>query len=232
MRNAKDFGPFLRIVFAYLAASLLWVLLSDQAVNKLLPLSYVAAAQTWKGWFFVSVTTVLLYVLLRRVHRQMREAAERELGAVQREARSALLLRNLVDSSGDAIFAKDPEGRYLVFNRAAEQLSGKVADEVLGRDDTVVFPADEAAKLRANDQYVMGQAEPVESEDGSVAAAGRHEHAGDGRHRPDPQTGEAAVRRHVAAAGRGRPPVDRGGRATGARTRTAHTGSSAQAVAG
>ena len=165
MRNAKDFGPFLRIVFAYLAASLLWVLLSDQAVNKLLPLSYVAAAQTWKGWFFVSVTTVLLYVLLRRVHRQMCEAAERELGAVQREARSALLLRNLVDSSGDAIFAKDPEGRYLVFNRAAEQLSGKVADEVLGRDDTVVFPADEAAKLRANDQYVMGQAEPVESED-------------------------------------------------------------------
>ena len=78
MSRAKDFAPFQRIVLGYLLVSLLWILLSDHAVEGLIPPDYQAMAQTWKGWLFVVVTTALLYSLLRRVHHQIGRASCRE----------------------------------------------------------------------------------------------------------------------------------------------------------
>lgn len=138
--------------------SLLWILLSDHAVEGLIPPDYQAMAQTWKGWLFVVVTTALLYSLLRRVHHQMREAADRELASARHGARSAMLLQSLVESSSDAIFAKDREGRYLLFNRAASHLTGESVRAVLGRDDHFLFPPEQAARVIANDRQVMAQA--------------------------------------------------------------------------
>lgn len=74
----------------------------------------------------------------------------------QEERMRALnLLGAIADASGDAIFAKDRAGRYLLFNRAAEQITGKPASEVLGQDDTLLFPAEQAALVMANDRQVM-----------------------------------------------------------------------------
>jgi two-component system sensor histidine kinase/response regulator len=52
------------------------------------------------------------------------------------------------------MFVKDAEGRYLLFNRAACEMVGKTQQEVLGRDDTALFPADEAAWLMAVDTQI------------------------------------------------------------------------------
>jgi PAS domain S-box-containing protein len=65
------------------------------------------------------------------------------------------LLGAIADASGDAIFAKDRDGRYLLFNRAAEQLSGKAAGEIIGHDDRALFPPAQAALVMANDREVM-----------------------------------------------------------------------------
>ncbi|HXE37838.1 MAG TPA: PAS domain-containing protein, partial [Azonexus sp.] len=69
--------------------------------------------------------------------------------------RALNLLGAIADASGDAIFAKDLAGRYLLFNRAAEQITGKPASQVIGQDDTFLFPAEQAALLMANDRQVM-----------------------------------------------------------------------------
>ena len=54
------------------------------------------------------------------------------------------LLRAVADEVTDAIFVKDRGGKYLLFNKAASHLTGKTAEEVLGRDDTAIFDLDSA----------------------------------------------------------------------------------------
>ncbi len=65
------------------------------------------------------------------------------------------LLSTIADSSTDAIFAKDLDGRYLLFNREAERLTGKTAQEVLGLDDGVLFPPEQARQIQHNDREVI-----------------------------------------------------------------------------
>lgn len=75
-----------------------------------------------------------------------------------RERDEALgLLRALAEQSSDAIFAKDLQGRYLLFNAAASHFTGLDAPEVIGRDDRAVFSAEDAAAVMANDRRVMDE---------------------------------------------------------------------------
>ncbi|MFM5626497.1 PAS domain-containing protein, partial [Aeromonas veronii] len=57
------------------------------------------------------------------------------------------LLSAIADSSEDAIFAKDKEGKYILFNRAACQFVGKPPEEILGQDDLAIFPPGQAQML-------------------------------------------------------------------------------------
>lgn len=66
------------------------------------------------------------------------------------------LLAAVADGSQDAIFAKDLEGRYTLCNRAASRLVGKTEDEVVGRDDRTIFPA-EAERLMATDRQIVAE---------------------------------------------------------------------------
>lgn len=74
--------------------------------------------------------------------------------AEQDRVRALNMLSAIADSSQDAIFAKDLEGRYLVFNRAAQQVAGKVLSEVVGHTDFDVFPQN-AEVLRQHDQQTV-----------------------------------------------------------------------------
>ena len=75
------------------------------------------------------------------------------------------LLAAIAESSDDAIFAKDPQGRYMLFNRAAGLYTGKTAEEVLGQDDTVLFPAEQAKQLISIGQQVMREGRIISSEE-------------------------------------------------------------------
>jgi PAS domain S-box-containing protein len=69
--------------------------------------------------------------------------------------RALSLLAAIADGSEDAIFAKDLEGRYILFNRAAERFVGKTAEEVLGYDDRAIFPPEQAEMLISVGQQVI-----------------------------------------------------------------------------
>src|SRR5690606_29749682 len=53
------------------------------------------------------------------------------------------------------VFVKDSEGRYLFLNRAAAQFVGQPAADILGKDDRVVLPPEDASVVMANDRLVM-----------------------------------------------------------------------------
>src|SRR5260221_8284359 len=65
------------------------------------------------------------------------------------------LLRAVADGVTDAIFVKDRNGKYLLFNKAASRLTGKSAGEVLGRDDTAIFDPDSARIVMERDRRGM-----------------------------------------------------------------------------
>ncbi|MFO0698623.1 MAG: PAS domain S-box protein [Nitrospira sp.] len=80
-----------------------------------------------------------------------------------RESRQQL--RAIVEGTSDAVFIKDVKGRYLLFNAAAGGFVGKNPDEVLGHDDTFIFPPDDATALMEADRHVMAGGRTVTEED-------------------------------------------------------------------
>jgi PAS domain S-box-containing protein len=62
-------------------------------------------------------------------------------------ARAEALLRALLDASPLAMWVLDPRGHVVLWNHAAEQLTGWTADEVLGRLVPII-PADKADEFR------------------------------------------------------------------------------------
>ncbi|MBN8422414.1 MAG: response regulator [Verrucomicrobia bacterium] len=74
------------------------------------------------------------------------------------------LLQAMADGIPDAVFVKDLQGRYLLFNHGASQLVGRKVEEVLGKDDTSIFSPEDARAVMENDHEVMisGQTGMVE----------------------------------------------------------------------
>ena len=88
----------------------------------------------------------------------------------RKQAENALLesrqqLRAIVEGTSDAVFVKDLEGRYTLFNAAAGGFVGKSPDEVLGYDDTFLFPPEEAKILMEGDRQIMAGGHTVTYED-------------------------------------------------------------------
>ena len=157
--NAAARAPsdVLRVVLAYAVFAGLWILLSDALVGWLFSdPAQIVEASTIKGWLFVVVTTLLLYALIRRLREQALAGIQQELVAQTETARALRLLAAIADNSSDAIFAKDREGRYLIANRSVERVVGKTVAQLVGHDDTVLFPL-QAETIRANDRRVMDE---------------------------------------------------------------------------
>lgn len=156
LMNFDRFAPVRRVALAYALVSFVWILFSDRAADALFPdQQTLRLVQTWKGWLFVLVTTVLLYAGMKRLYARLLESTDEQLRISRREAQTASLLKALAESSTDAIFAKDLQGRYLFFNQAAARQTGTSPDQVLGQDDNLLFPPDQADMVRANDRQAM-----------------------------------------------------------------------------
>jgi PAS domain S-box-containing protein len=75
------------------------------------------------------------------------------------------LLAAIADSSHDAIFAKDLEGRYTLFNRAAGQLFSIQSEDVLGCDDRAIFPPEQADRLMDLNRRVIARNTTITAEE-------------------------------------------------------------------
>ena len=109
----------LRIALLYAVFAGMWILLSDRIMGLLFAdHEALVKASVLKGWFFVAVTTLLLYVLVRQLIAQLETSNQRLQAEASEKARALQLLAAIAESSSDAIFAKDGQGRYLLVNDA------------------------------------------------------------------------------------------------------------------
>lgn len=153
------------VVTLYALFASVWILLSDRAIGLLFrdPEALVQASML-KGWLFVAVTTLLLWGLVRRLTGALEEAHRRELALLRERERPPPMLEAIAQASSDGIFAKDLDGRYVLFNAAAAHAIGRQPDDVIGRDAQALFPPSMADRLDAQDRQVLasGQAETTE----------------------------------------------------------------------
>jgi len=169
---ARAPADVLHVVLVYAVFASLWILLSDAVVGWLFSdPAQIVEASTIKGWLFVVVTSMLLYGLIRRLRDQALAGVRRELAAQQEKSRALQLLAAIADNSSDAIFAKDLQGRYLMVNREVERVVGKATAQMLGHDDTALFPL-QAETIRANDRRVILEDRTVTYEETVATAAG------------------------------------------------------------
>ncbi len=86
--------------------------------------------------------------------------------------RALNLLAAIADSSGDMIYAKDLQGCYVLFNRAAGVITGKAPAQVLGQDDSMLFPKEQADRLMAIEKQVISRERTISDEETLTTAGG------------------------------------------------------------
>lgn len=131
----------LRTTLLYAIVAAIWILVSDRLLVALVSDPVVIGnIAIYKGWAFVVVTAVLLYVTLRsQLLRWELEAAERKL-AEEKLRESENTLSTIIDSAMDAVITVDEDQRITLFNSSAEKIFLYTAKEVLGQPVEKLIP--------------------------------------------------------------------------------------------
>ena len=131
--GSQIIGKAWTIVATYAVMAALWITFSDELLGQWLDNpAEITRFQTFKGWGFVAVTSLVLLILLLRYtrvySRQLRRIAEQraELRLLSQFQQS------IIDNASIWINVLDTSANATVWNKAAEQISGYTRDEVLG----------------------------------------------------------------------------------------------------
>ena len=116
-----------KITLTYFLFSIAWIASSDHALTFLFDGDDLFTAQTYKSWFFVVFTSIMMLLFLLRETRN-REKNEATL-ATQRESISKL--SQAVSQSPVSIIVASAKGRIEYVNSAFEQVSGYCMKEIL-----------------------------------------------------------------------------------------------------
>jgi two-component system sensor kinase FixL len=128
----------LKISLMYLLAGGAWILSSDLFVSALFKdPSVITRLEIVKGWFFIGVTTIILYVVIQRNIRAVQSSKEALQGSEDR-------FRQLVERITDyEIFMLDPSGHIISWNIGAERNKGYSPDEVIGKHHSIFFTGED-----------------------------------------------------------------------------------------
>lgn len=123
-----------RIALIYLAVSALWILLSDRLLALLVrnPAT-LTQLQTVKGWFFVGITALLLYLLVAEAVAALRQR-EQWFRALIEQARAMVLV---VDRETGVRYASP--AAHVAFGHHADTLTGTRLVDLMHPDDVPAF---------------------------------------------------------------------------------------------
>jgi PAS domain S-box-containing protein len=150
----KNISLPLKITLIYFIFSLLWIYFSDSIINVLVKdLEKLQFLQTIKGWFFISLSSILLYLLSKKLFSYVEE--ERDKLAKANE-----LLEKVLENAPVIIFWKSKKGVYLGCNtQFLELMNLKSKDELLGKTDSD-FAINEKEDYISDDMLVMSTKQP------------------------------------------------------------------------
>ncbi len=140
-----------------------WQLVSKMDLEEVDELTWQRARWTFVAALLVTLLMGLVsWLWIQRYGAKADKARLKTLG----------LLEAITTSTSDAIYAKDLEGRFIYYNRAAAELSGREPDQVIGRTSEQIFGEAIGKRLSAHDQRVLQSRKPLVFEE-QVMAGGR-----------------------------------------------------------
>ncbi|MCG3124112.1 MAG: Sensor histidine kinase RcsC [Phycisphaerales bacterium] len=138
-----------RTALLYALAGAVWILCSDWVVDAIVTdRAALTRVQNYKGWFFVGVTTVLLYLVLRTQFRLWEREFLDRMQAVKDLRTSEARFRTLVEQASDGIFMVDGDGHCTDANAAGCQMFGYGRDEIIGLKPDVALADGDLDRLK------------------------------------------------------------------------------------
>lgn len=166
----KRLPPFprpIKIALIYAALSSLWIYLSDSLLFFLIKdAQLLTSLQTYKGWVFISFTTLLIYLLLNRYAKQI-EFSQEKL------AKSEENFKAIASQTPDHILMQDKELRYVF---VVNPQLGLTAAEMIGKTDYVILPREEAEKLTTIKRKVLETGKSIHLETSLISKTGEIEY--------------------------------------------------------
>jgi len=108
----------------------------------------------WIGLItFFAISTIMMGLL--QLWRQQLKTQKMAMLALKNKDDQMLV--TLIDSSTDAIYIKDLEGRYLQVNRQAAKNLNKTIEQIIGNDDSAIFPQEQAEMIFSNDRRIIAE---------------------------------------------------------------------------
>jgi diguanylate cyclase (GGDEF)-like protein/PAS domain S-box-containing protein len=166
-RNMPYIFDAYKVAIAYAIFGALWILLSDEILGFLLPnIDEYKNFQTLKGAFYVLVTTILVYFLLRsrlklwHIEYRDREKAFQDLRQTNEElvrletelTYQKKLNENIIREAPTIIITWDDTGKILSINPFGEKISGYTQEELIKGPGWDLLVPEDRAKL-AMDTY-------------------------------------------------------------------------------
>lgn len=138
----------------YVLAGGLWILFSDMLLHALVAdEALMLGLQTFKGWFFVAATGLMLYVLFGRSTAATFEAS-REV------RRNEEYLRTVLNTIPALVFVTDADDRLLRFNDNFARVAGQPSEELVGKTCTELFLFADPETHCRNDKELIGTGRP------------------------------------------------------------------------
>ena len=123
--SSASFKYARRITFAYFFVSALWIFFSDMLVKSMgFPPQFFSTVEIIKGWFFVLVTSLLLYNLILNALKKL-ESAE------NKRKESEEYNRRLFSESAIGLALTDMKGKLVDINPAYAAIMGRTIEECL-----------------------------------------------------------------------------------------------------
>ena len=169
MKIAEHTKPALRTALIYFIFGFLWILLSDRFVHQLSPaLKTEQQLQTYKGWFFILFTTVMLFFIVKHQIRMMMRLRNKLMKTEHR-------FNQMVNLTHDLIWRTDAQGKILQINDACEEILGYPPEEIIGTNYYELVPEDFKnihhkefeQKLKNGDSYIDFESQAYHR-DGSI----------------------------------------------------------------
>ncbi|MEX8518073.1 MAG: response regulator [Leptothrix sp. (in: b-proteobacteria)] len=166
-----------RLGLPFLLVALLILLLAAGALYRSELFEQTLGAAVWIG--MAALLALVGTGLLMHLVRQQRELAVAQARQSMQadKLRVLQLLGAIADGSQDIIYAKDLQGRYLLFNREASRVTGLSAAQALGHDDHLMFPPAEAQALQARDRQVVSERRTIRSDQSLTTVDGVRVHS-------------------------------------------------------
>lgn len=135
--------PAFKTALYFLIFGFLWIVLSDNIVHNLSPSHEVEyQIQTYKGWFFILVTTALIYLVVRR---QIKLVLILKNKLIKSEYR----YKRIVELTQDLIWSTTPDGIITYINSASLELFGVPPREMMGRNFSEFISTEQYEKNKA-----------------------------------------------------------------------------------